>query len=247
LKASAPRSDSVARRAAHPGHTRLASVFRTVHRHLRPRSRPPVIEARFFPSVAANHTATLDQGRLQVRVSDLFEDAPRSILEALAFMLLCQIYGRKVEPRFREIYRQYTLSPAMVVRCREARRRRARPRRLPGPQGRAYNLEALFSVLNREYFGGLLRKPTLSWSEGASQSVLGHYEFDENTIVVSRLLDSGRVPLHVVRYVLFHEMLHMKHGARIEGSREIVHPPEFRREERTFREYREANRWLDAH
>jgi predicted metal-dependent hydrolase len=135
----------------------------------------------------------------------------------------------------------------MVARCREVRRSRSRPRRLPGPQGRAYNLEALFRTLNREYFGGRLGKPALSWSEGASRSVLGHYEFDENTIVVSGFLDSGRVPLDVVRYILFHEMLHMKHGTRIEGTREIVHPPEFRREERTFREYAEANRWLEAH
>jgi hypothetical protein len=42
-------------------------------------------------------------------------------------------------------------------------------------------------------------------------------------------------------------MLHVKHGARVEGSREIVHPTEFREEEKKFRHYREANRWLDAH
>ena len=218
-----------------------------MHQQLRPRSPLPIIEAEFFPSVAANHSATLHKGRLQVRVSDLFQDAPSEVLEALAAILLSKLYRRKVDPRYQRDYRQYTLRPEMVQKSREVRQARGRRLQRPGPEGRIYSLDALFSQLNRKYFGNTLRKPALSWTDRRSKSLLGRYEFDEDVIFVSRYLDSVRIPPYVVRYILFHEMLHVKYGYRIDGSREIVHPPEFRREEKRFAHYSEANAWLEAH
>jgi len=218
-----------------------------VHQQLRPRTAPPAIEAEFFPSVGANHTAVLDGGRLHLRISDLFHDAPLEVLEALAAILLSRLYRRKLNPVYQQRYRQYTLSPEMLERSREARRNRGRRRHRNGPRGRVYDLDQLFRKINEEYFSNELPKPALSWTHRPTRSVLGSYEFDDDVIFVSRHLDSARVPLHVVRYILFHEMLHVKYGTRVEGGREIVHPPEFRREEKRFRHYVEANRWLDEH
>jgi SprT-like family len=226
--------------------TRIESAFRTVHRRLRPRTSVPSIEVRIVPSVGANHSAVLESGRLRVKVSDLFSDAPEDVLEALAVILLSRLYRKKVDPDHRRRYRQYTLSPEMRQRSRDVRRRRSRPRPARGPRGRAYDLECLFRKLNGEYFNHALPQPGLSWTERSSRRVLGSYEFDEDTIFLSRWLDSPRVPEYVVRYVLFHEMLHVRHGMRVEGIREIVHPPEFRRQERAFSHYREAQVWLEA-
>lgn len=226
--------------------SRIESAFRTVHRRLRPRTTVPSIEVRIVPSVGANHSAVLEQGQLRVKVSDLFADAPEDVLEALAAILLCRLYRRKLHPEHRRRYRQYTLSPEMRERSREVRRRRSRPRSSRGPGGRVYDLERLFEELNCEYFDNALPRPGLSWTERSSTRVLGSYEFDEDKIFLSRWLDSPRVPEYVVRYVLFHEMLHVRHGARVEGIREIVHPPEFRRQERAFRHYREAQAWLQT-
>jgi hypothetical protein len=229
-----------------PG-SRIQHAFLEAHRSLRPRTTPPAITVRIIPSVGANHSAVLEEGQLRVSVSDLFADAPDDVLEALAFMLLCRLYRRKTAPHHRRRYREYTLSSPMRQRTRQARLSRARPRRRRGARGRIYDLKQLFGELNMEYFGNALRQPGLSWTERASKRVLGRYEFDEDVIVLSRWLDSPDVPGHVVRYVLFHEMLHVRHGLRVEGNREIVHPPEFRREERRFSHYLEANAWLEAH
>lgn len=226
--------------------SRIASAFRIAHRRLRPRTPLPAIEVRIVASVGANHSAVLEQGHLRVKVSDLFADAPAEVLEALAAILLSRLYRKKIDPHNHRRYRQYTLSPTMRERSREVRRKRSRPRPSRRPKGRVYDLEHLFGELNGEYFDHALRQPDLSWTERSSRRVLGSYEFDEDKIFLSRWLDSPRVPEYVVRYVLFHEMLHVRHGARIEGSREIVHSPEFRRHERAFSQFREAQAWLET-
>jgi len=169
------------------------------------------------------------------------------VLESLAVILLCRLYRKKADPVSQRIYREYTLSPEMLRRSREARKSRGRRRQQNGPAGRVYNLELLFSDINAEHFANSLSKPVLSWTLRPSRSVLGSYEFDDDIIYVSSVLDSARVPLYVVRYILYHEMLHVKYGTRVQGGREIVHPPEFLCEERQFPDYRAANRWLDAH
>lgn len=184
---------------------------------------------------------------MRLRISDLFDDAPACVLEALAVILLSRLYSRKVDPRFQRVYRQYTLSPRMRERSQVARKSRGRPRHRSGPKGRVYDLGALFSELNAKYFGSGLRRPALSWTHRPSRSVLGSYEFDEDLISISRDLDSTRVPGYVIRYILFHEMLHVKHGTRIEGTREIVHPPAFRMDEKRFSHYYEASLWLENH
>lgn len=174
----------------------------------------------------------------------MFDDAPPEVLEALAVILLSRLYRRKVDPLYRNRYRQYTLTPAMLERSRQTRRARGRRHSRPGPAGAVYDLDELFREINAEYFDDALPRPGLSWSQKRARSTLGRYEFEDDVIVVSRFLDSHHVPDYVVRYILFHEMLHVKFGSRIEGVREVVHPPEFRREEKSFEHYQEANQWL---
>jgi len=65
-----------------------------------------------------------------------------------------------------------------------------------------------------------------------------------NTIFVSRFFDSADVPLAVTEYVMFHEMLHVKHQSEVRDSRLIVHTSEFRTEEKRFAHYEEAKLWL---
>ena len=227
--------------------TDLAPVFRRVHRQLRPRTPIPEVATEFFPSVGANHSATLDDGRLRVRISDLFVDAPEEVSEALAAILLSKLYGKKVDPKYQRIYRRYTLSPVMQERGRQARTARGRPRPRPGPSGHFYHLEAVFDTVNRNYFDSELPKPHLSWTPGKARSVLGRYDFHADVIFVSRFLDRETVPEYVIQYIVFHEMLHVKHGTEVRESREIVHSAAFRREERQFEHFEAANRWLDSH
>ncbi len=224
--------------------TELESAVRKIHRELKPRTALPRIETEFFPSVGANHSATLEEGVLRVRVSDLFADAPVEILETVAIILLSKLYREKIDGGHQRKYRRYTMSHRMLERGRLVRSTRGRPTPTTSPQGRYYDLDTLFDAINVSCFNPRLEKPQLSWTRRKARSVLGRYDFDQDVIFISRYLDSDTIPSHIVEYILFHEMLHVKHGTEIKGLREIVHSPAFRREEKRFTHYQAAIDWL---
>ena len=113
------------------------------------------------------------------------------------------------------------------------------------PQGNYYDLEALFHPINQEYFAGEMAKPRLTWNKTLTHRKLGHYEPLRDRVVMSRTLDSSHVPQMVVELVLYHELLHKHHGAKLLNGKRMVHTPEFRRSERQFRHYQEAQQWLE--
>jgi hypothetical protein len=59
-----------------------------------------------------------------------------------------------------------------------------------------------------------------------------------------RTLDSEEVPRLVLEHVLHHELLHRLLGAEQHNGRRRYHSARFRREERRFRGYREAEAFL---
>jgi predicted metal-dependent hydrolase len=58
-------------------------------------------------------------------------------------------------------------------------------------------------------------------------------------------MDDPKVPQCAVEYVLYHEMLHVKHPTRRSGCSLISHSPEFRVEEKQFQEFARARKILD--
>jgi predicted metal-dependent hydrolase len=47
-----------------------------------------------------------------------------------------------------------------------------------------------------------------------------------------------------VDYIVYHEMLHLKHPVKLRGTRRCVHGPEFQAEERLFPEMEKAKAFL---
>ncbi len=111
-------------------------------------------------------------------------------------------------------------------------------------QGSCYNLDELFTTIDREYFSGQMVKPRLVWSGVLSRRKLGHYERTRDRVVMSQILDDKRIPRCVVEFVLYHELLHKHHGLKWTNGRCLVHTPEFRHSERKFRQYQEAESFL---
>jgi len=98
--------------------------------------------------------------------------------------------------------------------------------------------------VNGEHFGGLIARPQLGWSRQRARTLLGQYDPHHHLIVLSRLLDSPRVPRLVVDFVMYHEMLHIQIPVIERGTRRSIHPPAFRVAERRFPEYAEAKAFL---
>jgi hypothetical protein len=220
--------------------TELELIFATAHRRLRPRTPLPQLKIEFFPFAGLNHTVRLRENQLAVRLSDIFMEAPVEVYESLAFILLARLYRKSADALYYRIYRSFILADDIQEKARLVRTQRSRRVRIAGARGKYIDLEALFNRLNQEYFQGSLSRPQLSWSAKKSRYVLGRYDATHNIIFISRIFDARDLPPYVVEYVLFHEMLHLKHRSRIHDSRMMVHTPEFRAEEKTFRDYERA-------
>jgi predicted metal-dependent hydrolase len=117
-------------------------------------------------------------------------------------------------------------------------------KRIESARGRVYDLEEIFDELNSRYFYGLLARPRMTWSQNHARNSLGHYDPAHNAIVVSRVFDHPRVPRYAVEYIVYHEMLHLKHPVKLRGSRRCVHSAEFQAEERMFPHLAEARGFL---
>jgi hypothetical protein len=111
-------------------------------------------------------------------------------------------------------------------------------------QGNTYNLDHLFSTINHQYFAGTMSKPRLMWSSILSHRKLAHYERTRDRIVISKILDHERIPQYLVEFILYHELLHKHHGIQWLNGKCMVHTPEFKRSERKFSQFQEAEDFL---
>ena len=208
--------------------------------------RPDVhdIEVKFYPYAGLHHTIRVRAGRVYVRLSDIFQSAPPEVIRALAFLLVARLLSRKVPAAQERVYRAYAFSPNVLRASELARRQRGR-KVISSAQGKFYDLDQVFARLNRLYFDGEIATPVLTWSKRRARSILGHHDAAHDTITISRVLDAPNVPEWFVEYIVFHEMLHIKHPARIINGRRFYHTPAFRDEEQSFPKFDKAQEWLD--
>jgi predicted metal-dependent hydrolase len=222
---------------------KLTEIFGEAFRELRPRTDAPPMHVRFYAFVSINNTIRLRQGELYVRLSDLLEGAPESVLYSIAHILFAKLYRKPVDRAHCARYRRYIASHDISAKARLVRQTRGR-KHIHSARGHHYHLEEIFEDLNQRFFHGLMGRPQLTWSRNHARSSLGHYDPAHNTIVISRIFDHPRVPRYAVEYILFHEMLHLKHPVKLRGSRRCVHSREFLAEEKTFPELAEAKKFL---
>jgi hypothetical protein len=220
-----------------------AEICARVFKQLRPRTPVPSIEVEFRAYANANSIIRMNGNRLELRISDLLESAPAPIFEALAFILIGKLFRKPVPPDYTNRYRRYLNRRDVRGQLESARQERGHKLISP-PQGDIYDLEAMFEELNFKYFFGLMARPAIGWSLRISRATLGHYDPSHHTIVLSKLLDRPCVPRLAVEYVLYHEMLHLRHPVQHNGSRRCVHTREFKAAEKQFERLAEAKALL---
>jgi len=203
----------------------------------------PELAVEFYPFASINNNIRMREGKLFVRLSDMLEGAPENILHAIAHILLAKMYRKPIEREQATRYRRYISSHDIRDKATLLRQIRGR-KRIDSARGRAYDLEAIFDELNTRFFHGLLARPRMTWSRVDARNRLGHYDPAHNAIVLSRVFDDFRVPRYAVEYIVYHEMLHLKHPVKLRGSRRCVHSGEFQAEERLFPRFEEAKAML---
>jgi hypothetical protein len=114
-------------------------------------------------------------------------------------------------------------------------------------QGEYRDLQELFGLLNKQYFDGKI-KATISWGKKTSRwavrkRTLGSYSHHTNTIWINPALDRRNVPRYLVKFIVYHEMLHSVIPVETRNGRRRIHPPEFKRRERLFERYERVLSW----
>jgi hypothetical protein len=221
-----------------------APLFQRMFTRLGCEGRPPRFRVEFYPYSSLVLTIRRREDAVYVRFSDLLRRAPLAVLEGAAALLLARVYRRKPSREITEPYLEYARSDR--TRSRMNRMRSGRVRLVAtNPRGAHFDLHRLFDELNRKYFAGQLQRPHIGWSPRSWQRQFGCYDPGPNQILLNRRMDRPRVPACAVEYVLFHEMLHVKHPTRRSGCTLVSHSREFREEEKRFPEFARARRILD--
>ena len=205
---------------------------------------PPAFRVEFYPYASLTLTIRRRDEQVIVRFSDLLQRAPIAVLEGAAALLLAKIYRRRTPRALVAPYNEYAKSHRTRQRIENMRSGRVRRSSLH-PAGRHFDMNAMFDDLNTRFFAGLLRKPHLGWSTQSWRRQFGSYDPGPDQILLNKRMDRPEVPRHVVEYVLYHEMLHVKHPTRKSGCTLLSHSPEFRAEEKLFPEFERARRALD--
>src|SRR4029077_20874199 len=89
--------------ATDPGKEIFEQVFRTV----RPRTPLPEIEVAFRPYADISNVIRLREGKVLVGLSDQLKKAPRTVLEAIATILISKLYRKPIPKRMQSRYRQF--------------------------------------------------------------------------------------------------------------------------------------------
>ncbi len=217
----------------------VEQIYARVFRDLRPRTPVPHITVHFRKYANANSRIRLEGGHIRVDISDLLEGAPAPIQEALATILIAKLFRKVPDEGVLARYRRY-LNRADVRRTLHLVKQERGRKAFRDPGGRVHDLLKFFEDLNLRYFHGLMARPQLGWSLRPSRTTLGHYDPSHNVIVLSSLLDSENASELIVRFVVFHEMLHVRYPTEHRGSRRCVHTKEFKQAERELEGYLEA-------
>jgi hypothetical protein len=203
----------------------------------------PEFRVSFYHFTNINNTIRLREGRILVRLSDLLAGAPESVLHAIAHILIAKLYRKPIEEHHASRYRRYVSSHDVSKKAHLIRQIRGRKKIGPS-KGHIYDLDTIFEELNTRFFYGLLARPQMTWSDHHSKQSLGHYDPAHNAIVVSRVFDRHDVPRFAIEYLVYHEMLHLKHPVKLRGSRRCVHSREFQAEEKLFPDLQKALAFL---
>lgn len=120
-------------------------------------------------------------------------------------------------------------------------------------QGKVHNLQKIFDNLNATHLNGCV-KAKITWGSapkregGRRRSIkMGSYSVDDKVIRIHPALDRLEVPEYFVAWIVFHEMLHDKHGVVEKDGRRCYHTKAFMAEERSFADYKRAAAWEEAH
>jgi hypothetical protein len=218
----------------------LGKAFETYRHKLGNRT----VMGTYYRYSGLSHTIRIRGPQVVFRLSHHFAQEPPRTIEAMGHLLLRKVLRLRPLKQEVAICREAEARLRHQVECPTADRpARVSQRQLP-PAGRTYDLRVLAERVRHRYFQGSYEEVPLHWSAVKAKRYWGKYFSDPPRIVINRRLDQARVPEFVIEAVLHHEYLHHHLGVPVVAGRRRVHTPQFRRMEKEFERYTEAEEFL---
>lgn len=204
----------------------------------------PKVQAEFYPYAVVKHSIRRRGGVIYIRVSDTFVHAPEEVLLSLGRILLAKLKRKRVDHTDRRVYTNYVQSEELQHIAEKVlvnRRRKVRIVRGMRDLGKS------FERVNARYFGGKMGKPLLTWSTKRARRTLGKYDVERDIVSISPILDSQKIPEEFLDFIMYHELLHKKHGIKQgdNGGRRRIHTAAFKRDERKFEDYEKMKNLME--
>jgi len=197
-----------------------------------------------YPYSSIKYTIREKGQNVVFKICDIYLLATMEEFRAICRKMCRHFAGEKKSPGDEHLYLRFVEHSETQQRWKEIRLERGRGKLILAPEGDRYDLVKLSKEVVREYIPDGIDIPQLGWSKRRAKWRLGHYDPLYDTIVISKALDSPRVPRYVVKFVLYHEFLHVKFNLLGKNGPMQIHSREFRNEERKYRKYEEAKRFL---
>ena len=110
--------------------------------------------------------------------------------------------------------------------------------------GQHYDLKGLLDEVNQTWFDGTIevnitwgRNPSRGPSRKHTSIHFGSYAANANLIRIHPRLDSPQVPIEFVKFVIYHEILHIVHPPYRKNGRWVFHPKVFRTAEKRYPDF----------
>lgn len=109
--------------------------------------------------------------------------------------------------------------------------------RIPFDRTPHHDLNQLYREVNNEMFGEQELTNRVTWTDKPYKSYFGMYYPETGEIRINKLLDSKDVPAEVIKYLIYHELLHRDY---------LRHDKAFREKEHMYPDYAEWDSFLDG-
>jgi hypothetical protein len=110
---------------------------------------------------------------------------------------------------------------------------------IPFDRTPVYDLDELVQEVKDEMFGGHFDGlGTITWTDKAYKGYYGIHYRDTHNIKINSVLNSKDVPREVVKFIIYHEMLHLNNRNHDSFFRELEHK---------YPHYEEYDHFLDTH
>jgi len=201
------------------------------------------IDAHFYPYVGLTHTLRRKKNGWVLRISNHCRCSPSYVLESIVLILAYKVMGKKPPRKYVNTYELFRKDPDIEAAVRNRRLRKGR-KQFSDKAGNHHSLRNIYSELNERYFNNQIEINRIGWGLRKSWDRLGHYDPIHHTITLSPALDSPDVPPYIVRYIVYHEMLHAVFGEMPVGGSRRHHPREYVQTERAYPDYAKAKKFL---